>query len=187
MKSSISSVRRLVHQLEALGISYALGGSALLLSLDLGAQVRDWDITTDAPLEVISEALTKSGYSWEALPSGDGPYASQYRLSLSLAVDSEEDSVPIDLIGSFAIRSESGLCRLPCHAAFEWEGLKMASPEIWAAAYALMGRQAKAELLYGYLREHGANQEMIRLLLVEPLPPHIRAEFDRMPAKGRRG
>lgn len=180
MLSSLHHIRRTMRQLEDAGIRCALGGSALLYSLSLAAQVRDWDLTTDAPLEAAVRALEQAGLAWEAEPSGDYPFASSYRLSLRAG--EADGALPVDLIGGFSIHSDTGLCRLPSSPAFEWEGLPMAAPETWAAAYALMGRQAKAELLFAYLRRHGAHAERMRSLLAEPLPASIRAELERIPA-----
>jgi hypothetical protein len=166
---SLESVKRITGLLDAAGLGYASGGSGLLYSLGLTQAVRDWDLTTDAPLESVTHAL--QGVAWISLTSGDYPFASSYRLSI------EDPRLPIDIIGRYAIHSEHGLCRLPALAAFQWNGLSMGSPEIWTAAYTLMKRDQKAELFYDYLQEHGADPAVLRLLLAEPLPGPLRTKL----------
>lgn len=64
-----------------------------------------------------------------------------------------------------------------------WRGLPMASPEGWACAYWLMGRYdepahrarraERAELLFGWLTEHGAHPARLEAMLAEPLPEEL--------------
>lgn len=172
MNLCVSPVQLITARLEAGGVAYASGGSGLLYSLGLVEQVRDWDVTTDAPLEAVAAAL--QGIPWSTVPSGDYPFASSYRLSI------HDESLPVDVIGRFAIHSESGLCRLPAHSSFIWENIRMGSPEIWAVAYALMNRTEKAQLLFGYIQEHGSSKETLERLLREPLPPTIRERLQQL-------
>ncbi|OXM83188.1 hypothetical protein [Paenibacillus rigui] len=182
MNLALQSIHTLTRQFEAAGIPYASGGSGLLYSLGLARQVRDWDLTTDAAYGEVAVILDELGLVWHRAAAGDYPFASSYRITIKEAADASGETMPIDLIGSFAIHSESGLCRLPSLAAFEWEGLRMASPEVWAAAYSLMGRQDKAEALWSYLRQHGANKRAVSRMAAEPLPPGIRSRLMEIPA-----
>lgn len=152
--------------LDKANIEYALGGSGLLYSLGLVDSVRDWDLTTEAPLDDVLAALSHL-YCLPA-PCGDYPFASSYRLS----IHAEEPH--IDLFGSFTIQTEAGLCRLPAIPTTQWHGITVGSPEVWFVAYSLMNRNEKAEKLLSYLQDNGANQEIINLLLHEPLPTSLR-------------
>lgn len=157
-------VHEVARALELASIPFALGGSGLLCSLGLVAQVRDWDLTTDAPFERVTAAL--AGLPWELAPYGDGPFATAYRLAIG----------EVDLMGQFAIRTGAGVVRLPTVVSAQYEGLPVGSPEVWAVAYRLMERHAKAEMLSGYLRSHGARADLVERLLHEPLPASAREE-----------
>ncbi|NOU92009.1 hypothetical protein GC093_02000 [Paenibacillus sp. LMG 31456] len=169
MALSLDSVQLLMKQLDGSGISYASGGSGLLYSLGLTNQVHDWDLTTDDPYEDVAAAL--HGWSWTQSSSGDHPFASSYRIHVA------DQRLPIDMIGQFAIHSQYGICRLPALSSFEWQGIPMGSPEIWAVAYALMNRKPKADMLFSYLQQHNANQDILQLLLAEPLPDFLRSKL----------
>lgn len=158
-----------VEQLQRHGVVVALGGSGLLQSLGLAEGVRDWDLTSDAHWERVEQAL--AGLAWRQAPCGDGPFASRYRIAM-MAGDKE-----VDLMGAFAIRTEAGVVALPTVVCSEWQGVPVGSPEVWAVAYRLMGRHAKADLLSGWLRENGARAEVVDRLLREPLPPELRLEI----------
>lgn len=158
----------MMRSLSDAGIVCALGGSGLLHSLGLIGEVHDWDVTTDAPLDQVERALAR--YNVMRLPHGDGIYASAYRLAI------HGDAREIDLIGAMAIRTEGGVCRLPAIVAGSYHGIAVGSAEVWAVAYRLMGRAAKADLLAAYLRTHGARAEIVAMLLAQPLPDEVRRE-----------
>lgn len=141
----------------------------MLYSLGLSVQVRDWDLTTDAPYEDVAAAL--HGLPWKQAASGDHPFASSYRLSI------DDTQLPIDIIGRFAIHSDHGICRLPALSSFEWQGIPMGSPEVWAVAYSLMGHEAKADKLFAYLHNQGAKPAALQQLLGEPLPDLLRSRL----------
>ncbi|ULL13261.1 hypothetical protein DVH26_01455 [Paenibacillus sp. H1-7] len=172
MNVSLSSAQRVAALLEAEGIHYASGGSGLLYSLGLVSHVRDWDLTTDAPLEAVTAALQDIPYA--LVPSGDYPFASAYRLS------AQDDALPLDIIGGFAIHSEHGICRLPSHSPFIWENIRMGSPEVWAVAYGLMNRIEKSQLLFAYLQEKGASRDIVERMLEEPLPEPLRCQLQEL-------
>ncbi|HYG58381.1 MAG TPA: hypothetical protein VD902_10010 [Symbiobacteriaceae bacterium] len=163
-------LQTVVQRLTEAGVEAALGGSGLLCSLGLVDSVRDWDLTTDAPASQVEAAL--AGLVWERSVFGDGPYATAYRLSLKTG-DRE-----IDLMGQFAIRTETGVCRIPTVVCSVWQGMPVGSPEAWAVAYRLMGRHPKADLLAGYIRQHGARRDVVERLLLEPLPAPVRSEVE---------
>ncbi|TDF92177.1 hypothetical protein [Paenibacillus piri] len=172
LKLELESVRLLARRLDEAGIGYASGGSGLLYSLGLSEQVHDWDVTTDAPYEQVAAVLC--GLPWAASPCGDYPFASSYRLTIA------DERLPIDVIGQFAIHSGTGICRLPAFVSTDWLGIRMGSPEVWAAAYTLMGRETKAELLLSYLERSGADRDAVQRLLSEPLPEPLRSRLLRL-------
>ena len=51
-----------VERLERAGVVVALGGSGLLAALGLADTAQDWDLTTDAPLHAVLDAL--EGEPW---------------------------------------------------------------------------------------------------------------------------
>ncbi|MGD8190751.1 hypothetical protein ACQCN2_12295 [Brevibacillus ginsengisoli] len=166
MQPSLEPLLAVTKHLEQANITYALGGSGLLYSLGLIERVRDWDITTEAPLEEVMSALDHLAHT--ASPSGDYPFASSYRISFHHA------QPEIDLIGNFSILSEAGTCQLPTIPTFRWEGVAVGSPEVWYVAYYLMNRMDKAQLLHRYLKQHGFNSEVMNKLLSQPLPDDLR-------------
>lgn len=166
---NLASVQQITQRFDAAGITYATGGSGLLYALGLTERVRDWDLTTDAPFEAVAQALQDIDFI--SLPSGDYPFASSYRLSV------EDNDLPVDIIGRYAIHSESGICQLATWVTSTWQSLNIGSPEIWAAAYTLMKRDSKAELLFSYITEKGANREIVQSLLEEPLPSTLRSRL----------
>lgn len=159
---------RVVQAMDSCGITCALGGSGLLYFLGLVEEVRDWDLTTDAPFEQVQAAL--GAFSYARAPHSDDPFATAYRLALE-AGDQE-----IDLIGKFAIRTEAGVCHLPAVVVRTHGGIPVGSPEVWAVAYRLMNRHAKADILSEYLCRTGADPAVIALLLEQPLPRAVRQE-----------
>lgn len=169
-------VKRVGEALSAAGITWALGGSSVLIAHGLWAQPpTDWDLNTDADLDQVQAAL--SAFRVELHPlTGSGNFATKARLT----VESE-----IDLMVQFAIRTEAGIVQLPTVASRTWQGMPVGSPEVWAVAYRLMGRPVKPDLLSGWLREHGAEARVKELLLAQPLPGALRAEVESWPLKGR--
>ncbi|WP_248929144.1 hypothetical protein [Paenibacillus hamazuiensis] len=171
MKPDLSGLKAVAQALEKAGIAYALGGSGLLYSLGLAETVNDWDVMTEAQQDVVERSLRD--FDVAEKKSGDFPFATAYKLMVRF----RDGQPPVEMIGSFAIRSEQGLCRLPAIPSSRWEGIWTGSAEVWYAAYSLMQRTEKAELLLAYLRKHGVDREAVRRLLEEPLPPAIKAEL----------
>ncbi|CAG7647215.1 hypothetical protein PAESOLCIP111_05340 [Paenibacillus solanacearum] len=158
-----------VEKLEQNRIDYALGGSGLLHSLGLTDVVRDWDLMTDAPKHRVLEALQH--FEVTEIISGDYPFASEYKLLI------HDKDPQVEITGRFSIYSSKGLCRIPAAAVSRWNGIHVGSPEAWYAAYALMNRKEKAELLLSYLKKAVANQSMIHILMNEPFPDEILEEM----------
>lgn len=168
----------LTARLDEAGIPWALGGSALLASLGLVERVNDWDVqvTHDPePLRFLFAGVPHTYFE-------HGGCHADWKLSF--------DTERTELIPHFAFFAPYGVVRIPLHRTREWNGLPIASPEGWACAYWLMGRYdeheqrarraTRAELLFDWLAEHGADPGRVRELLAEPLPPELTERFERL-------
>ena len=118
-------------------------------------------LTTDAALEAVTAAT--SGRRGELC----GPSGLHADSKLVFAEPC------IELIVGFALQSGGRVCRLPTIVTGRWRGLPLGSPETWAIAYALMGRQEKAERLFAHLERRRADATAVAKLLAEPLPPEL--------------
>ena len=108
------------------------------------------------------------------MPPATEPWRSLERWLMSTAGSASSNSHPI--------RDR----RLPAMSGGFRRGLRIASPEVWFAAYALMGRSEKASLLEGYLHENGADSAAIAQLREEPLPQELAQRLERLPVKANR-
>jgi hypothetical protein len=140
------------------GVRFALGGSGLLHALGLGGRVGDWDLTTDADLSMIYR-IFESAPQERCGPSG---VHADTKLRLFSGM--------VELIVGMTFQTPAGLCRVPTLPAGEWRGIPLASPEAWAVAYSLLGREEKAGLLFDHMRARGADPAAVARLLREPLP-----------------
>ncbi|WP_456278431.1 hypothetical protein [Bacillus sp. AK128] len=168
MNLSTTTLQKITDKLEQHQINYALGGSGLLYSLGLGNRVGDWDLTTDASLEEVTDALYPLPYN--LISCGDYPFGTKFKLLF-------DTNPEIEIIGGFSIYHEDKLCTLPTIQAFRWKEIYVNSPVVWYVGYMLMGRIVKANLLKTYLINHGADHEAVRILLREPLPDYITKEL----------
>lgn len=141
----------IIRRLEEHHIPYSLGGSGLMVALNLVDAVQDWDMTVDCSKDTLIQAI--EGIDWIEQRSGDRPFASGYRISIP--------SLSIDFIGNFALYSGEQIVYLPVHTSGMWEGIRLSSPEIY-----LMGRREKADLLLKYMQ---TNREMINVALLDEL------------------
>ncbi|MDR6225804.1 hypothetical protein [Desmospora profundinema] len=163
---SIPFLKRVSKVMEEADLVHALGGSGLLYALGIQKRVNDWDLTTEASLNEVKDALSAQGILYERREGGT-LFASSFRLVI-LGGEGE-----MDLIGGFAIQSDAGVCRIPTVSRFHWNGIPVGSPEVWAVAYALMGRRNQADSLFRYVTEVGADRGMIEFLLQQPLPTDV--------------
>lgn len=157
----LAPLRKVVGALQRAGVTCALGGSGLVVALGLDHHARDWDVTTDAPLEQVLAALD----SFPARREGPQGIHADHKLIL-------EDG-RIEVIVGFAIRSGEAVVHLPTRVTREFEGIPIGSPVVWAVAYTLLGRAAKATLLFDWLDRNGADRESLNRLREEPLPPEL--------------
>ncbi|MFC7620448.1 hypothetical protein [Microlunatus sp. GCM10028923] len=133
---------RLLSVLTAEGWQPALGGSGLLVALGLGTVAHDWDVTVDAPPDAVLAALDRAGLPYRDATRTDGVYGTDRCLKV-------HDH--LDLMVNFALRGPDGLEPLPTQVTGAWRGLPLADPVVWARAYRLLGRTAKADLLQDWL------------------------------------
>jgi len=162
--------RDIVARLEAAGIEVALGGSGLLAALGLARIVRDWDLTTDAPRAAVESALV--GLAWMDKGS-DALHADEKLMFPSLA---------LEIIRGFAFFVPGGVVHVPTRVTGRWNDLPLGSPESWAVAYSLLGRDEKRDLLLEWLRTNGASRTAVEALLAQPLPDPIAAALHALPA-----
>lgn len=158
-------------RLDAEGIVWAVGGSALLAALGLVERVNDWDVQVahdPEPLRFLFASVPHTYFE-------HGGCHADWKLTF--------EAERTELIPHFAFFAPYGVVRIPLHRTRVWNGLPIASPEGWACAYWLMGRYdehelrarraTRAELLFDWLTEHGADEGRVRELLAEPLPPEL--------------
>ncbi|NGZ74430.1 hypothetical protein [Saccharibacillus alkalitolerans] len=174
MEEKLTTLRGVTDRLERSGVDYVVGGSGMLFGLGLTDRVRDWDIMTEAPESEIRRALGDLELSEESGPS------ELYGSGCKLTVQGTEPEVEV-IIG-FAVRARAGICRLPALSGGLRNGLRIASPEVWLAAYTLMGRTEKADLLESYLQERGADPSALSRLREQPLPSELAERLNRLPA-----
>ncbi len=164
----IEPLLEVVARLERAGITCALGGSGLLMALGLATEARDWDLTAEAPLERLFPAAR--GFAWTT--AGASGVHADAKLMLP--------EVSIEIIARFAFRGSRGVIRVPTLVTRHWRGVPIGSPEAWLAAYHLLERPAKRDLLLGHVREHGADATALARLLAEPLPDELREMLARL-------
>lgn len=173
MSEKRSTLESVTSLLEHAGIDYVVGGSGMLLGLGLTDDVRDWDLMTDASEAEVRAALADTELAEESGPSE--LYGSGCKLRI------EGTNPEVEIIIGFAIRSDRQDCRMPALTAGVRNGLRIASPEVWLAAYALMGRAEKANLLEHHLKQNGADRRAIVRILEEPLPAELAERLKRLP------
>jgi hypothetical protein len=157
----LEPLQSLVARLEAEGICCALGGSGLLAALGLTGTVHDWDLTADASLE----RLVQLPHGWPFETVGSSGIHADAKLMFP------EHS--IEIIAHFAFHGPRGVIHIPTVVTGHWRGVPLGSPEAWLAAYHLLERPAKRDLLLGHLRERGHDDGVVARLLAEPLPAEL--------------
>jgi len=161
----LAPLRALLSRLDAAGLRHALGASGLLAALGLVTQVNDWDVQVDAPIDALER--TCAGLAFARF--GNDRVHADHKLSFS--------GERVELIAGFAFFAPGGVVRIPFATSGTWQGIPLASPTAWAAAYALMGeledsarRRERAELLFAWLGDHAPERAVIAALLAQSLP-----------------
>ena len=181
----LAPLRDLLARLDRAGHAYALGASGLLAALGLVAKVNDWDVQVDASIDELARAT--QGVA-SARFGNDGVHA-DHKLSF--------DAERVELIAGFAFFGRgtrgrgrgSGVVTIPFAVTGTWQGLPLASPTAWAAAYALMGeledsarRRERADLLFAWLRGRAPERAVIDALLAQPVPAELAARLRALPS-----
>ena len=171
LKSSPASAPLLdvVRRLESAGLVVALGGSGLLGALGLGNEARDWDLTTDTAPGEVTAAL--DGLEVERV--GPGGIHADHKVRTA--------GGEVEIICGFAIRSGDGVVRIPTVVSARVEGIPIGSPEAWAVAYALLGREEKSERLLQWLAARGTDARVVERLLAEPIPTPLARRLAALP------
>ena len=168
----LEPLRAVIATLERAGIPCALGGSGLLAALGLTASVRDWDLQVDAPARLV----------YPQLDPARTRYVGSDALHADEKVELPEDR--IEVICRFAFFTPDGIVELPAAIGERREGLPLACAEVWAVAYWLLEREAKAAALLAHLEAQGARAELIDALLAQPLPPALSGRLRRLAPRG---
>ena len=147
-------------------IAWALSGSAALLLNGVQVEVHDLDLTTDEMgVQAIADALaefvvTPVGW-WET-----DKLASQFaRLQV--------EGVQVDVVGRpFIIKRPEGTVAIRPWSVrheinFEGRKLPIIPLEAELIAYAMMGREAKVQLIADHLRTHGYDEELLHELIAD--------------------
>jgi hypothetical protein len=163
-----------IERLERAGIPVALGGSGLLAALGLANRVGDWDLTTDRPAEEVTAALSGEASLLPGTLSGHDALHADHKLAFAEGV--------LEIILGFAFFTPAGVVRIPTRVHERRDGLPLASPEGWAVAYHLLGREEKSRALFQYLESRGAEPGVRAELLAQPLAPQIAARLAALPA-----
>ena len=166
-------LRDLLARLDHSGLRYALGASGLLAALGLVTKVNDWDVQVDASIDELERACAGLG----SARFGNDRMHADHKLSF--------DAERVELIAEFAFFPPgSGLVRIPFAVCGSWQGVPLASPTAWAAAYALMGeledsprRRERAHLLFEWLRGREPERDVIDALLAQPVPEDLAARL----------
>jgi len=146
LNKALKELQSLSQTLTNANIEHALGGSGLLYALGINVKVNDWDITTNCSLDKMIFAL--KNYDYLVLGSNDN-YSSDYLIKASL------NYFEVDIIGKFAINTESGKVFVNTVITDNWNTVPLGCPKEWYKAYVAMKRIYKAELLAKYLTSTG--------------------------------
>lgn len=173
-------LRDLLATLDRAGLRYAIGASGLLAALGLVTKVNDWDVQVDASIDDLERAC--AGFGYERF--GNDRVHADHKLSF--------DAERVELIANFAFFTPdprggsggAGVVTIPFAVTGTWQGVPLASPTAWAAAYALMGeledsarRRERAERLFGWLAGRAPERGVIDALLAQPLPETLAARL----------
>ena len=171
----LEPLRRITSRLDADGIAWGVGASALLASLGLVDEVNDWDVQVEAEPDAVRALYPDVPYVFH----GHGGCHADWKLAFE---DARTEVIP-----RFAFFVPGGVVRVPLAVSRHWRGLPIASPEGWACAYWLMGaydepalrarRADRAERLFAHLEHAGADRARTEAMLAEPLPEPLAARL----------
>ena len=159
------------HRLATAGVVHALGASGLLHAHGLAAHVGDWDVTVEGERAAIEPLVA------DLAPRFVG--SSGVHADSKLVLHDGQ----VELILNFALVTAGGVARMPTIVAGEWRGIPLGALEVWAAAYMLLERSAKADLVFARLQATGADPAALARLLAEPLPAALATRLSRLSAQ----
>ena len=139
---SFAALKQVSDRLKEANIDHALGGTGLLFALGLIGEVHDWDITVEAPLELIEPML--AGLIWEPVGPSEA-FSSDFLIRIFL------EGAVIEIISGFTILRSGQKHRIPFSVAGQWKGVPLANPKTWQKAYELMGQIHKSKALANHL------------------------------------
>jgi len=163
----LEPLAEVARRLDRAGITWALGGSALLHALGLGDSVRDWDLTTDRSQDDVHAALADLA---PTLHGNSGIHADHKVVCFDGTVE---------VICRFAFfGADREIIRIPTMVSGQWNDYPVGSPEGWAVAYALMmaekpDRMEKATTLFAWVQSRG-DRKRAEAMLQQPLPEELR-------------
>ncbi|MFC0212537.1 hypothetical protein ACFFK0_08685 [Paenibacillus chartarius] len=172
-----------VRALQQAGVTWAVGGSALLERLSLlDGDVRpgDLDIVVALPdTDRALAALSALGTCEKGEPKP--PFMTRYYYRFRI------DGCDVDMLAGFRVEHEAGVFELPFdESAVEvTEGLPLGMAADWWLLYSLMpspSRQAKAGKLYRLMEiepQH-FNSHRLRALMEQPWPERLRSQALRL-------
>lgn len=138
------ALRSLAVALDGTGLTWRLGGSALLAAMGLTEEVGDLDVTL--PADTL-EAVQRACAEWVidvAVGDAPAPWCSAWLVRLDIA------GTAVDLIGGFAVRGRAGPVAVPLdvggHLEVDGVSVPLADPAVWWWVYRAY-RPAKAALL----------------------------------------
>ena len=181
MSASLPPLEKLAdvaRRLDAAGITWALGGSALMHALGLADSVRDWDLTTDRTQAEVHDALR----DLEPTLHGNSGIHADHKVNCFGGT--------VEVICRFAFFGEDGeIIRIPTMISGTWNDYPVGSPEGWAVAYALMmaekpDRMEKSAKLFAWVQTRGDRrraQTMLQQPLPEPLQRLLNGMVSEMP------
>ena len=167
----IEPLHEMVARLEGAGLVCALGGSGMLAAFGLVESVRDWDVTTDAPLDRVHDLFR----DLEPDLYGSSGIHADHKLVLR--------NGEIEVIVGFAMHGERGVIHLPTIVTESWRGVPLGSPEVWAVAYTLLGREEKATMLFEWMGRSGADRAAIARITAEPLDASLQRRLTALPLR----
>ncbi len=153
------------RRLAAAGLTHALGASGLLHAHGLIDHVGDWDVTVAAGRDVVEPLVADLAPRF----AGSSGVHADSKLMLHGGA--------VELILDFAFVTDGGVARMPTIVAGHWQGIPLGALEVWAAAYVLLGRAAKADLVFARLAETGADGATLAQLAAQPLPAALAARL----------